>query len=86
MPKCDITAVDGFGPATDCPNTFDFTLLFEESILTVGPATAFTLVTIFIYLRPLLEAERKISWTWQLHAKQVLLSLSLSLSLSPLYT
>jgi ATP-binding cassette, subfamily C (CFTR/MRP), member 1 len=68
--KCPITAVDGFGPATDCRNTFDFSLLFEESILTIGPAAAFTLVTVFLYLRPLLEADRKIAWTWQLHAKQ----------------
>ncbi len=69
--KCPIAAVDGFGPATDCSGHFDFTLLFEESILTIGPAISFVLIANFIYLKPPLDTNRKVSWSWHLRAKQV---------------
>lgn len=69
--KCPITAVDGFGPATNCPGHFDFTLLFEESILTIGPTIPFILIANFTYLKATLDTNRKVSWSWHLKAKQV---------------
>jgi hypothetical protein len=45
--------------------------LFEESILTIGPAISFVLIANFIYLKPPLDTNRKVSWSWHLRAKQV---------------
>lgn len=44
MPSnCSNQADDAFGPvvSTDCRNGFDFTLLFEQTILSLVPAIAF---------------------------------------------
>ncbi|TVY84949.1 ABC transporter FUM19 [Lachnellula suecica] len=70
--KCPISAVDSFGPATDCYGHFDFSLLFEESILTIGPAISFIIVTNLIYFKPLLKSNRKVSLSWQLQVKHAL--------------
>ncbi|KAL2005902.1 hypothetical protein VTN00DRAFT_10395 [Thermoascus crustaceus] len=40
-----------FGPAVSCPTTFDFTLLFEQSILSIGPSTLFLLLVPLQLLR-----------------------------------
>jgi hypothetical protein len=39
---------DGFGPASrNCQDDFDFTLLFEQSIMSIGPSALFLLVFSF---------------------------------------
>lgn len=43
---CDYRADDLFGPAINC-DQFDFTLLFEQSILTIGPSALFLLAIPF---------------------------------------
>ena len=36
--NCSLAFEDGFGPqARDCYGGYDFTLLFEESVMTIGP-------------------------------------------------
>lgn len=69
--KCPIETVDGFGPATGCDGVFDFTLLFEECILTIAPAVLVIIITCAFYLKTLLRSTRKVSWTWHFRLKQV---------------
>lgn len=69
--KCPMATVDGFGPATKCDGVFDFTLLFEESILTIAPAILVVVIISVFYLKSLLGNTRKVSWTWHLRLKQV---------------
>lgn len=69
--KCAITTVDEFGPATKCDGVFDFTLLFEESILTIAPAILVVAITCVFYMKTLLGSTRKVSWTWHFRLKQV---------------
>ena len=69
--KCAIATVDGFGPATECDGVFDFTLLFEESILTIAPAILVVLIISVFYLKTLLRSTRKVSWSWHFRLKQV---------------
>lgn len=46
MSGCDFHADDVFGPqVVGCRDSFDFTLLFEQSILSIGPSVAATLVS-----------------------------------------
>ena len=52
MAKCSIETENRFGPAADCYGGFDFTLLFEETILTIIPAT------IVLLLLPFLVADK----------------------------
>ncbi|KAH8695211.1 P-loop containing nucleoside triphosphate hydrolase protein [Talaromyces proteolyticus] len=57
--KCPIEVETGFGPSADCYDNFDFTLLFEESILTIIP----TLLTLFLlpwFILRLRKSERKV--------------------------
>ncbi|KAI2895843.1 hypothetical protein CBS63078_8455 [Aspergillus niger] len=42
--SCSSAADDSFGPVVACPATFDFTLLFEQSILSIGPSAIFLLL------------------------------------------
>ena len=45
---CQSSAEDAFGPSVEgCFGGFDFTLLFEESILTIAPLAIFLLVLPF---------------------------------------
>lgn len=46
MAECSIVADRFFGPAVTCPLTFDFTLVFEQSILSIGPSTIFLLLVL----------------------------------------
>lgn len=46
MAECSIVADRSFGPAVTCPSTFDFTLVFEQSILSIGPSTIFLLLVL----------------------------------------
>lgn len=45
--SCSLDADEAFGPVVNstCRNGFDFTLLFEQSMLGILPATAFLLVS-----------------------------------------
>ncbi|OJK00423.1 hypothetical protein ASPACDRAFT_1880763 [Aspergillus aculeatus ATCC 16872] len=42
--SCSPAADNSFGPVITCLATFDFTLLFEQSILSIGPSAIFLLV------------------------------------------
>ncbi|PYH46216.1 P-loop containing nucleoside triphosphate hydrolase protein [Aspergillus saccharolyticus JOP 1030-1] len=42
--SCSLVADDSFGPVLACPASFDFTLLFEQSILSIGPSAVFLLL------------------------------------------
>ncbi|PYI35212.1 P-loop containing nucleoside triphosphate hydrolase protein [Aspergillus indologenus CBS 114.80] len=42
--SCSPVADNSFGPVIACPAIFDFTLLFEQSILSIGPSAIFLLV------------------------------------------
>ncbi|RAK99259.1 P-loop containing nucleoside triphosphate hydrolase protein [Aspergillus ibericus CBS 121593] len=42
--SCSPAADNTFGPVFPCPATFDFTLLFEQSILSIGPSALFLLL------------------------------------------
>lgn len=69
-PKCPIDAESGFGPVADCYDGFDFTLLFEESILTIVPA-GITLILLPWFISRLGRSDRKVVGTWHLVAKPV---------------
>ena len=43
---CDGLADNAFGPLVSSACRFDFTLLFEESVMRTGPATIFVLLAI----------------------------------------
>ncbi|CRG87654.1 Cu2+-exporting ATPase [Talaromyces islandicus] len=55
--NCPQTADQVFGPAVSCPHVFDFTLLFEQSIFSIGPSV------LFLLLLPLR--------VWNLHGKTI---------------
>lgn len=57
--KCPIEVETGFGPSADCYDNFDFTLLFEESILTIVP-TILTLLLLPWFILRLRKSERKV--------------------------
>ncbi|PYI08342.1 P-loop containing nucleoside triphosphate hydrolase protein [Aspergillus sclerotiicarbonarius CBS 121057] len=61
--KCPLEVETGFGPVADCYDHFDFTLLFEESILTIAPA-ALTLLLLPWFLGRLYKQERKVEGSW----------------------
>ncbi|RAL17389.1 P-loop containing nucleoside triphosphate hydrolase protein [Aspergillus homomorphus CBS 101889] len=42
--SCSPAADDSFGPVIACPTIFDFTLLFEQSILSIGPSALLLLL------------------------------------------
>ncbi|GAB1311376.1 Multidrug resistance protein MDR [Madurella fahalii] len=68
--KCPIEVEIGFGPVADCYDGFDFTLLFEDSILTIIPAGLVLLFLPFLvgWLR---DGERKVVTTWHHVAKLI---------------
>jgi hypothetical protein len=47
---CSFVAENSFGPAVSaaCPDLFDFTLLFEEIVLSILPLTVFGVLVRFI--------------------------------------
>ncbi|KAE8352698.1 P-loop containing nucleoside triphosphate hydrolase protein [Aspergillus coremiiformis] len=55
--SCPQREDNAFGPAISCPTAFDFTLVFEQSVLSIGPSALFLL---FVPLR-----------IWTLHGKSV---------------
>ena len=56
-PGCYKSADNSFGPSISCSHAFDFTLVFEQSILSIGPSA------LFLLLAP---------WrVWQLYGKSV---------------
>ncbi|KAK1754461.1 P-loop containing nucleoside triphosphate hydrolase protein [Echria macrotheca] len=69
-PKCPIEAESGFGPVADCYDGFDFTLLFEETILTILPAGIVLLLLPF-WLARLYKTARRVASTWHHVAKLI---------------
>ncbi|KID84399.1 ABC transporter, transmembrane domain, type 1 [Metarhizium guizhouense ARSEF 977] len=63
MAKCSIETENRFGPAADCYGGFDFTLLFEETILTIIPATIVLLLLPFL-VADKLKSNTKVARTW----------------------
>jgi len=60
MASCNLSYDNKFGPVVDgCRSTFDFSLLFEQSILSIGPAALLLLFTPYKLLR-LSKASRKL--------------------------
>ena len=53
--NCHQPADQFFGPTVSCPHVFDFTLLFEQSILSIGPSIMFLLLVplriLYLYRR-----------------------------------
>lgn len=68
--KCPIAVETSFGPVADCYDGFDFTLLFEESILTIVPSGIVLLLLPF-WLRRISNTETKVATTWHHVAKLV---------------
>ncbi|KAK2608926.1 hypothetical protein QQS21_002502 [Conoideocrella luteorostrata] len=68
--KCPIESEVGFGPTSDCYDGFDFTLLFEETILTIAPA-GITLFLLPWFISRLSKREKKVAGTWRHVAKLV---------------
>lgn len=70
--KCpiEIEVETGFGPVANCYDGFDFTLLFEESILTIVPSGIVLLLLPF-WTGRLRGSERKVATTWHRAAKLV---------------
>ena len=68
---CSYVVDDTFGPAViACRGGFDFTLLFEQTILTIGPAALFLLLSPY-RLWQLVKEDRKTTTQWMLWVKQV---------------
>jgi len=70
MAKCSIEAEQQFGPSADCYGGFDFTLFFEETILTITP-TAIVLLLLPFFIYGLWKHKAKVSQTWHHGAKLV---------------
>jgi hypothetical protein len=71
-PFCSIEVEDTFGPtvASSCLHGFDFTLLFEEYILTLLPLSLVCLAA-FIRIWKLQSASEKVNRSWSYAAKEV---------------
>lgn len=69
--SCSLEYRSDFGPAAPCEGVFDFTLLFEETILTILPAAVAIAFVPFCYFKRLSGRVRVVSWTWHLKAKLV---------------
>lgn len=78
-PGCSIEQENVFGPivASSCLNGFDFTLLFEETILTLLPL-GITLLAACIRIWGLQGASEKVSRSWLYTAKGVSSLLSIT--------
>jgi ATP-binding cassette subfamily C (CFTR/MRP) protein 1 len=61
MVTCDLSYDNDFGPVVNgCRSSFDFTLLFEQSVLTIGPAVLLLLYAPY-QLALLSKAPRKLA-------------------------
>jgi ATP-binding cassette subfamily C (CFTR/MRP) protein 1 len=62
--SCTVQDDDVFGPVvvSSCRGGFDFTLLFEQAILSCGPSALFLLIVplriIWLYGRPIVTSQR----------------------------
>lgn len=72
---CSVADEDVFGPFVNasCHHGFDFTLLFEEAILTLLPLSILLLSEVF-RIRSLRCASDKVNRSWLYAAKEVCLS------------
>ncbi|KAJ6119541.1 P-loop containing nucleoside triphosphate hydrolase protein [Penicillium sp. IBT 18751x] len=80
---CSVANEDLFGPVVDasCRNGFDFTLLFEELILTLVPISFFLLAaSLRIWI--LRRASEKVNRSWLYAAKETSMLLYVALQLS----
>jgi len=58
---CSIAVEDVFGPTVEgCQNGFDFTLLFEESIMTIGPLVLVLVVLVVPRIAILRRKKKKV--------------------------
>jgi hypothetical protein len=71
-PSCSIEVEDVFGPtvASSCLHGFDFTLLFEECILTLVPLGLVCLAALIRVLK-LQTASEKVNRSWSYAVKEV---------------
>jgi ATP-binding cassette, subfamily C (CFTR/MRP), member 1 len=70
--QCSVSADNAFGPQVEpCRREFDFTLLFEESILSIAPSVLFLVLTC-IRVRSLLLRERCLTRLGGLHSAKLL--------------
>ncbi|KAJ5408595.1 P-loop containing nucleoside triphosphate hydrolase protein [Penicillium cosmopolitanum] len=81
-PPCSAADQDVFGPtvASSCHHGFDFTLLFEETILTLLPILL-VWVAALVRLWTLRHASEKVNRSWLYGAKEIALSLNIALQL-----
>ena len=82
IPQCAIATQDHFGPANNnCYGGFDFTLLFEETILCIAPLSLVLLGLPFRIYR-LSRAEPKVGLGWLHRLKLVSLMSSMRIESS----
>ncbi|KAM0306073.1 hypothetical protein ACHAO8_010900 [Botrytis cinerea] len=68
---CQLDADDTFGPAvTSCARTFDFTLFFEQAILSLVPSTIFLLISPLRIWRLRISSQKTMS-SWMSIAKPI---------------
>lgn len=70
MAKCTIHVQDLFGPVAQCYGGFDFTLFFEETILTLVPTSVVLLLLPFL-IPGVLRSRARVLKTWHHIAKLV---------------
>jgi hypothetical protein len=72
LPACPISVDDSFGPwaGQDCRGGFDFTLLFEESILSI-PLQCIFLIVLPVRVWQLAKSDRKVKASTQRTFKAV---------------
>ena len=75
IPQCSISTQNHFGPGNnDCHDGFDFTLLFEETILTIGPLSLVLLALPFrLYLLSRTDPKVRLGWLHTLKLVSVVL-------------
>ena len=75
MPQCSISTQNHFGPGNnDCHDSFDFTLLFEETILTIGPLSLVLLALPFrLYGLSRTDPKVRLGWLHTLKLVSVVL-------------
>ena len=85
LPQCSIATQNHFGPVNnDCHDGFDFTLLFEETILTIGPLSLVLLVLPFrLYALSKTNPKAKLGWLHTLKLVSLLSSTNNTVLLSP---
>lgn len=77
LPQCSISTQNHFGPANnDCHGGFDFTLLFEETILAIGPLSLVLLALPFrLYALSRTNPKVRLGWLHSLKLVSVFLSI-----------